>query len=366
MAHDFNNLLTIINLNAEMLGGELEPTPQGLEEILLAAQRAQDLTRQLLAFGRKQNMEPQLCDLNQMVGETGKMLNRIIGEHIQLEMTLTPDPVLVIVDPGQLSQVMMNLAINARDAMPHGGHLLVETSRFQVEEHHVRARHQNVLPGIYAVLAMADTGSGMDETTLSHIFEPFFTTKDKGKGTGLGLATVYGIVKQSGGHIWVYSEPGRGTQFKIYLPLNTDEQIAPEEASTLSQQPGWETILLVEDDATVRSVVLGALGNWGYQVLEAADPLAAIEISEAYPGPIHLLISDVVMPHFNGLELAQRILARRSEVQVLFISGYTDGAVIQQEGGLRNAAFLQKPFNMRDLNRKVRRILDAPPVLPES
>jgi len=361
VAHDFNNLLTIINLNAEMLGIEGEPPPKGLEEIMLAAQRAQDLTRQLLTFGRKQPMETMLCDLNQVVSETGKMLQRIIGEHIQLEINLAPDPSMVVVDPSQLSQVMMNLAINARDAMPQGGHLLLETSRTLVEEHHQRAKHQDVLPGVYAVIAMADTGCGMDEATLNHIFEPFFTTKEKGKGTGLGLAMVYGIVKQSGGHVWVYSEPGRGTQFKIYLPLNSAEEAPSLALPSLPLRPGWETVLLVEDDAAVRALVVGALASWGYQVLEAADPLAALQITDAHSDPIHLLITDVVMPYFNGPDLAQRILQQRPDLRVLFVSGYTDGAIIHQESELKSADFLQKPFNMKTLNQKVRAILDALP-----
>ncbi|MBP1628377.1 MAG: sensor hybrid histidine kinase [Holophagaceae bacterium] len=361
VAHDFNNLLTIINLNAEMLGIEGEPPPKGLEEIMLAAQRAQDLTRQLLTFGRKQPMETMLCDLNQVVSETGKMLQRIIGEHIQLEINLAPDPSMVVVDPSQLSQVMMNLAINARDAMPQGGHLLLETSRTLVEEHHQRAKHQDVLPGVYAVIAMADTGCGMDEATLNHIFEPFFTTKEKGKGTGLGLAMVYGIVKQSGGHVWVYSEPGRGTQFKIYLPLNSAEEAPSLALPSLPLRPGWETVLLVEDDAAVRALVVGALASWGYQVLEAADPLAALQITDAHSDPIHLLITDVVMPYFNGPDLAQRILQQRPDLRVLFVSGYTDGAIIHQESELKSAEFLQKPFNMKTLNQKVRAILDALP-----
>jgi len=358
VAHDFNNLLTIINLNAEMMGAELDTIPKGLEEILLAARRAQDLTRQLLTFGRKQQLAPVLCDLNQVVGETGKLLKRIIGEHIHLELALSPEPSLVMVDPGQLSQVMMNLAINARDAMPRGGSLLLETARADVDEHQQRARHQNVAPGTYAVLAFADTGCGMDEATLTHIFEPFFTTKEKGKGTGLGLATVYGIVKQSGGHVWVYSEPGRGTQFKIYLPLEMGEEACPVPLPILPSRQGWETVLVVEDDATVRALMVGALRNWGYRILEASDPLMALHILEEHPDPVHLLLTDMVMPHFNGLELAHRVLEHRPGIQVLFVSGYSDGAVLHREGDVRQAAFLQKPFNLRDLNQKVRNLLD--------
>jgi len=358
VAHDFNNLLTVINLNAEMLGFEMGDKPKGLEEILLATQRAQDLTRQLLAFGRKQEMDPELCDLNQIVVETSKMLKRIIGEQIRLETSLSPEALLVVVDPGKLTQVMLNLAINARDAMPQGGRLLLETSPVQVDEHHGRVRHQNVAPGTYAVLAMGDTGTGMDEGTLGHIFEPFFTTKAQGKGTGLGLATVYGIVKQSGGHIWVYSEPGQGTQFKIYLPLSQATAFVLSKPAPAPLQPGWETVLLTEDDPAVRTLLLGALCNWGYQVLEAADPLEAIHLAEDFPDSIHLLITDVVMPHVNGPELAQRVQALRPEIRVMFISGYTDGVVINQEGFLNGAAFLQKPFNLGDLSQKVRSVLD--------
>nr|WP_320131055.1 ATP-binding protein [uncultured Holophaga sp.] len=365
VAHDFNNLLTIINLNAEMLASIQDPPAHELEEILLAARRAQDLTRQLLTFGRKQKLVPQLCELGEVVSETAKMLQRIIGEQITLEINLTRDPTPVVVDQGQISQVMMNLAINARDAMPQGGRLQIRTWRDRIEEHHQRARHQSIEPGSYAVLSVGDNGCGMDETTLSHIFEPFFTTKEKGKGTGLGLATVYGIVRQSGGHIWVYSEPGQGTLFKIYIPLAEEAPAVQPCNPVPAPSRGSETILVVEDDSIVRTLVKSALSGWGYRALEAPDPLAALETMRTFEGTIALLVTDMIMPHMNGVELADRMIEANPHLKVLFISGYTDGMVIDVSEHPERTGFLQKPFNMKDLSRKVRELLDAPPAMLE-
>jgi PAS domain S-box-containing protein len=362
VAHDFNNLLSVILTYSEMAIRSLpagEPLRADLVEIKKAGDRATALTRQLLAFSRQQVLEPRVVNLNDLIVDAGKMLARLIGEDI--ELVVQPGQALgsVLADPGQIEQVLMNLAVNARDAMPRGGKLTLETANVDLGEAYMK-EHFGVTPGPYVMLAVSDTGTGMDKATQARIFEPFFTTKEKGKGTGLGLATVFGIVQQSHGHIWVYSEPGKGTSFKAYLP-RTDAapmqaESAADELTTLS---GTETILLVEDEDQIRAVVLTLLRSFGYHVLEARNGGEALLIAEKHPGKIDLLLTDVVMPLMSGAELAQRLGAVRTDMKVLCMSGYTDEAVLSHgilEAGL---AFLQKPITPDKLGRKIREVLAA-------
>jgi two-component system cell cycle sensor histidine kinase/response regulator CckA len=364
IAHDFNNLLTVITSYSEILLEDLapqDPRRGDLEEIRKAAASAAGLTRQLLAFSRQQVLEPRVLDVNAVLASTEKLLQRLLGEDIELVTALVPQPGAVKADPGQLEQVIVNLAVNARDAMPDGGKLTIETANADMDEAYARV-HLPSKPGQYVMLAVSDTGVGMDEQTQRRIFEPFFTTKEVGKGTGLGLATVYGIVKQSGGFIWVYSEPGRGTTFKIYLP-RVDE---PMEAVTLPAAPkeslqGTETVLLVEDAAEVRAVTHLVLDRLGYTVLEAPNGKAALHLATKHHGPIHLLLTDVVMPELGGRHLAEQLTALRPELRVLYASGYTDDAVVRHGVLKPGIAYLQKPFTPQVLARKVREVLDAPP-----
>ena len=363
VAHDFNNVLTAIFGYADLLNEELPDGHQArldLDEIRKAAQRASSLTRQLLAFSRQQVLQPMVLSLNDLVEDIQNMLVRLIGEDVQLRLGLSPSAGNVRADAGQIQQVLMNLVVNARDAMPTGGKLLVETANTELTEQYAEA-HQPVAPGAYVMLAVSDTGSGMDAETKARIFEPFFTTKEKGRGTGLGLSTVYGIVKQSGGYVWVYSEPGRGTTFKIYLPRVDEpaEPLAPpqREARTLT---GTEIILLAEDDEMLRPLSKGLLERLGYRVLEAENAIRALALADAHAGPIHLLVADVVMPGGSGRELARRLANSRPDTRVLYVSGYTDDAIVHHgmlEPGLN---FLQKPFTPAALARKVRDVLDAP------
>ena len=370
IAHDFNNLLMVISGYSEFLLERLgaEPHLRGpAQEIAGAAERASSLTRQLLAFSRKQMLAPRIVNLNDVASENLKMLTRMIGEDIDLVMTPGQNLWPVRADAGQIEQVIMNLAVNARDAMPSGGKLTIETSNATLDEDYARL-HSPILPGDYVVVSISDTGAGMDAETQSHIFEPFFTTKGP-KGTGLGLSTVYGIIKQSGGYIWVFSEVGRGTTFKIYLPraAGTGEAPAHVAASVRYQkvEPGTETILLVEDEANLRYLARQYLEKQGYRVIEAADGAVAMQIVVAHEGMIHLLLTDVIMPGMNGRELAQRITEIRPNVKVLYMSGYTEN-VIGQDGTLdAGVRLLQKPFNLRDLKNKVREVLDATPTPPE-
>jgi len=367
IAHDFNNLLMVILGYSEFLLERVGPEPSlraPAQEISNAAQRASSLTRQLLAFSRKQMLAPKILDLNGVVTENLKMLNRMIGEDIDLVMVPGADLGAVRADAGQIEQVIMNLAVNARDAMPAGGKLTLETSNVSLDEDYARF-HAPLKPGNYVMLAISDTGAGMDAETQSHIFEPFFTTKGT-KGTGLGLSTVYGIVKQSGGYIWVYSEQEKGTTFKIYLPRIADKAespvqvVAPKEVP--AAEPGTETILLVEDEANLRYLAGQFLEKQGYRVVEAADGAAAMQIAVAHEGVIHLLLTDVIMPGMNGRELAQRISEIRPNVKVLYMSGYTEN-VIGHNGMLdAGVRLLQKPFNLRDLKAKVREVLDSSPI----
>jgi len=370
IAHDFNNLLMVISGYTEFLLERLgaEPHLRGpAQEIASAAERASSLTRQLLAFSRKQMLAPRIVNLNDVVSENLKMLTRMIGEDIDLVMVPNADLWPVRADAGQIEQVVMNLAVNARDAMPSGGKLTIETSNVTLDEDYARV-HAPLHPGDYVMIAITDTGNGMDPDTQSHIFEPFFTTKGP-KGTGLGLSTVYGIVKQSGGYIWVYSEVGRGTTFKIYLPrvAATGEPAAQVAAPPqfLKVEPGTETILLVEDEANLRYLARQYLEKQGYKVIEAADGAVAMQIAVAHEAVIHLLLTDVIMPGMNGRELAQRISEIRPNVKVLYMSGYTEN-VIGHNGMLdAGVRLLQKPFNLRDLKSKVREVLDATPTPPE-
>jgi len=361
LAHDFNNILTAISAFTHLLLDDLplqDPRRQNAEQIGKATDRAAVLTRQLLAYGRRQVLRPRVIDLNAVVAGTEKLLRPLIGEHIALATRLRPGLWAGRADPGQIEQVIINLAVNARDAMPQGGQLTIETANLRLDEAYA-SDHQPMSAGEYVMLAVSDTGSGMDKETQAHIFEPFFTTKPRGQGTGLGLATVYGIVKQSGGFIWVYSEPGHGTSFKCYLPRAAEAVEAPEPASAASAAPGSETILLAEDEEAVRKAVRQTLTRHGYRVLETAGGPAALALVKSHPGPIHLLLTDVVMPGMSGRELADRLTADRPELRVLFMSGYTDDAVVRHgmlEPGL---AYLQKPFCPDVLAEKVREVLDA-------
>ncbi len=362
IAHDFNNLLTVINGNSHLLlrGLSEETHRDRVEEIKRAGERAAQLTRQLLAFSRKQVLQPTLLDLNSVVPDMDKLLRRLIGADIDLRTVLDAELRRVKADPGQIEQVLMNLAINARDAMPRGGKLTIQTANVRLDEHYARG-HVAVEPGPYVMLAVSDTGHGMDAETQAHIFEPFFTTKEKGKGTGLGLSTVYGIVKQSGGNVWVYSEVGRGTTFKIYLPSVEEiaEQRAPESASPTLTSKGMETVLLVEDEETVRNLARDILGINGYRVLTAGSGGAAMRLCEQHAGPIHLLLTDVVMPQMSGRELAERAAAIRPAMKVLYMSGYTDDSIVHHGVLDEGVAFLEKPFTPDALARKVRETLDA-------
>ena len=364
VAHDFNNLLTIINSYSEIIETRLpadSPVQAMVREIIQAGQRAASLTRQLLAFSRKQVIEPRVLDLNAIVTDTAKMLQRLIGEDVTLNTVLEPELGRVRADPGQIEQVLINLAVNARDAMPQGGKLTIETRRAELDETYTQS-HPHLKAGPYILLIVSDTGMGMDEATKAHIFEPFFTTKSPGKGTGLGLATVYGIVKQSAGHIAVDSKPGQGTAFKVYLPVVNDV-IAPGKSQSSPKAfkappRGNETILLSEDEPTVRALVCHTLQTHGYTVLEAGQSDQALHMAEGYKGTIHLLVTDVVMPVMSGRQLAERLAAMRPAVKVLYLSGHTDDAMIRH-GVLRaEMAFLQKPFTPNSLAAKVREVLD--------
>jgi PAS domain S-box-containing protein len=360
VAHDFNNLLTVITGYGELLMRDLEPGHPGLarvEQIGKAAERAATLTRQLLAFSRKQVLEPRVLDLEAVVADVEQMLRRLIGEDVQFVTVSGGGLGRVRADPGQIEQVIVNLAVNARDAMPKGGKLILETRNVELDESYVRHRPDARL-GRHVVLAVSDTGQGMSAETLAHAFEPFFTTKEAGKGTGLGLATVYGIVRQSGGHVTIYSEPGRGTTCKVYLPRvgeEHDDDAAAAPAGAASG--GTETILLVEDEAPVRALAREILESAGYQVLEGATPEEALALASSHAGPIHLLLSDVILPRLSGRRLAEALRFSRPETRVLFTSGYTDDA-ISHHGILEPGVhFLQKPFTGDALLRKVREVL---------
>ena len=365
VAHDFNNLLTVILGCGEllMIPGVLEERPHRLvAEITKAGQQAADLTRQLLAFSRQQVLAPKVIHLNEVVKDVEKLLRRLIGADIALTSELAPNLGKVKADPSQLEQVILNLAVNARDAMPAGGRLSFETSNVDLREV-TSNQHLAVPPGYYAMLTVTDTGSGMDEATQSRIFEPFFTTKGLGKGTGLGLATVYGIVKQSGGVLSVYSKVGIGTCFKVYFPL-VDEPLTPRQpiSDTRPRPVGKETVLVVEDQESVRALIRHVLGEGGYTVLEAGDGSEAMDICERYPSEIQLLLTDVVLPETSATALAEAVLLRHPTAKVLFMSGYTDDEIMDHHISAMSSSFLQKPFTPTTLARKVRDVLDQTPV----
>jgi CheY-like chemotaxis protein len=327
-------------------------------EIKKAGQRAADLTRQLLMFSRQQVLAPRVLDVNELLSGMEKMLHRLVGEDIDLVATLAASLGTVRVDPGSLEQVIMNLVVNARDAMPTGGHLTIETANVVLDEAYAHD-HLGVKAGPHILLSVSDTGTGMDRATQARIFEPFFTTKEKGKGTGLGLSTVFGIVQQNGGTVWVYSEPRKGTTFKVYLPVvdaAVDESLVSIAPTTLR---GSETILLVEDEEQVRVVACGILKRQGYRVLEARNAGEALLLCEKFADPIHLLLSDVVMPQMSGPELAKRLAAIRPAMKILCMSGYTDDAVVRHGALEAGFAFIQKPFTPDTLRRKVRAVLEA-------
>ena len=363
ISHDFNNLLCIINGYSEILLGNreiVEATRNQIQQILSAGQRAALLTHQLLAFSRKQVLQPKVLSLNLVLRNVEQTLLGLIGEDIEVSTELEPYLDAVMADPTQIEQVILNFCVNARDAMPEGGTITIETANVEVDEL-LAGQHLPMKPGRYVRLAVSDTGTGIDRETLSHIFEPFFTTKELEKGTGLGLATVYGIVKQSGGYVWAYSEPGQGATFSVYLPTATDgggsdkREDKPQEIMR-----GSETILLVEDAVPLRDLTRELLEASGYTVLVAADGEQALEVADRYDGNIALLLTDVVMPKIGGFSLAKSLLQRRSEMKVLYMSGYANRAIV--DGGMLKpvTAFLHKPFAAKELAKRVRDLLGSP------
>ena len=360
VAHDFNNLLTAILGYCQLMLDELpdeDPLRLDLLEIQSAGDRAASLTRQLLAFSRRQMLQPQVVDINTLVTQLEKLLRRLISEDVDLVMVLEPDLHPVTVDPASVEQILVNLAVNARDAMPTGGRLTIETANVELDSTYA-VMHVAMQPGPYVMLAVSDTGAGMDAATRARVFEPFFTTREQGKGSGLGLATVYGMVKQSGGYIWVYSEPGHGTVFKVYLPPTAARATALPAAGDQVSAPAGETVLLVEDEDAVRALTREVLRRHGYAVLEARHGVDALRVAEQHADEIQLLITDVVMPHMSGRELSERLLLVRPQMRTLFMSGYTDHALLPEDL-TPGAEFLQKPFTPQVLARRVRRILDA-------
>ncbi len=360
VAHDFNNLLTIIAGYDRMLLDGLppqDPLRGYAEEVANAAEHAGALTTQLLAFSRRQVMQLRVIDVNELLRGADRMLRRLIGEDLELTLSLSAGVGNIRADPGRVEQIVFNLAINARDAMPDGGKLTIETALTHLDEDYART-HLGVQPGDYVMIAVSDTGQGMDAETRRHIFEPFFTTKEQGKGTGLGLATVYGTVKQSGGDIWVYSEPGRGTTFKIYFPQVTEATVSGQRARSPLAKQGVETILLVEDEKGVRELVAEMLKRQGYRVLKAAGPLEALKLSQQYAGAIHMLVTDVIMPEMSGRQLAGQLLSARPAMKVLYLSGYTENSIVYHGVLEADVEFLAKPFSQQVLAKKVRDVLD--------
>jgi two-component system, cell cycle sensor histidine kinase and response regulator CckA len=362
VAHDFNNLLTVISGYTEMILDDLPSGDRLRDPVLMmrqAGEQAAALTSQLLAFSRRQVVEPQVIELNGIVSNLTKMLRRLIGEDIELSVSLASDLDRVRIDPRQVEQILMNLSVNARDAMPHGGRVTIETANAAIDEHFAQFT-PGLPPGRYVLLAVTDSGLGMDEGTRSRIFEPFFTTKDPGKGTGLGLAMVYSIVQQAKGHIEVYSEIEHGTVFKLYLP-SVDGVDQPSDAADddSAQLQGTETILLVEDAEGVRALLQDVLTLYGHQVLVARDGEEGIRLADDHQGPIDLIITDIVMPRMGGRELVERVVAGRPKIRALYLSGYTDEAVMRHGVLEAGSAFLQKPFTARQLMTKVRQVLDA-------
>jgi len=364
IAHDFNNLLSVIISYTTTLMEDLpplHPMREDLEEVRRAGQRAAELTRQLLAFSRRQLMAPKLVDLNELISNTGSLLRRLIGEDLELKLELEPHLGKVRVDPGQMEQVLMNLAVNARDAMPSGGTLRIRTAPVEQLEDSSRAPSLEAPLGPWVLLSVSDTGVGMDEATKARIFEPFFTTKEPGLGTGLGLATVFGVVQQSGGSIRVLSEPGEGATFEVYLPRSAET--GKDSLSSPGPPPvegGSETILLVEDNDQVRQLIRRILESHGYPVFDAAHPQEALALFERHQGSIQLLLTDVVMPQLSGRQLAEKLLASRRELKVLYMSGYTEDVALRHGIVEASVAFLQKPVTPDALLRKLREVLGPP------
>ncbi len=359
VAHDFNNMLTVIAGYNRMILDELSPLDplRGYaEEILKAADRAGALTNQLLAFSRRQIIKPRVVNVNSVIEQTEKMLRRLIGEDIELAFGLKADSGNIRADPGHVEQAIMNLAVNARDAMPLGGRLTLETANVHLDENYAKT-HMGVTPGDFVMIAVSDTGIGMDAETKRRIFEPFFTTKEKGKGTGLGLATVYGMIKQAGGDIWVYSEPNRGTTFKLYFPRVKESVTDSPNSDAESPQGSNETILVVEDEKAVRELTVRMLRRLGYSVLIASSGAEAIKISASHPNKIALLLTDVVMPNMSGRQLADTLAGIRPDMKIIYLSGYTEDTVIHH--GVLDAGieFLPKPFSREVLAKKIREVL---------
>jgi CheY-like chemotaxis protein len=360
VAHDFNNMLSVILGYTELILAKLKPLDPihaPLKAVQSAAIRSADLTRQLLAFSRKQTIAPRSVDLNEQTKAMERLLTRIIGEDIELIFNLSAELWPVYMDPVQIDQIVANLAVNSRDAMSEGGRLTVETTNITLNADYCK-RYAGFRPGNFVMLAVSDTGCGMDRETLEHVFEPFFTTKAEGKGTGLGLATVYGIVKQNNGFINIYSELGQGTTVKIYIPRYLgQEEAAPIPVEEVIPTGGWETVLLVEDEDQIRQLAKTMLEELGYRVLDAPGPGEAMVLCEKYPAEIHLLLTDVVMPNMNGKELEGRIKAVKPGIRTIFMSGYTADAIAHLGVLEKGTHFLQKPFSLADLARKAREVL---------
>ena len=359
MAHDFNNILVVIKLSTELMLAQITPESpfsKPMLQILNAADRAAALTRQMLACGRQQIMQAPVINLNTVVTETAHMLRRVIGEDIELVTNLSDNLENSRLDPDQMTQVILNLAVNARDAMPKGGTLHVETATVDLDEVYAK-EHPPVQPGRYVMLAVSDTGTGIDKSILPRIFDPFFTTKEVGKGTGLGLSIVYGIVKQSGGYVWVYSEPGHGTTFKLYFPATSAPVERPVLRSEITSRPSGQTVLVVEDESTIRSQVRDCLQQLGYRVLEADSGAAALKTCEDLQGKVDLVLTDLVMSGMGGHELASNLAERHPEIRVLFMSGYTEDSAARREILLKGSPFLQKPFSVADLSTAVHHAL---------
>ena len=367
VAHDFNNMLTVVIGYNRMILDELsplDPVRGCAEEVLKAADRAAALTRQLLTFSRRQIIQPRVMNVNTTVAHTEKMLHRLIGEDLELLLVLHEDVGNIRADPSHVEQAVVNLALNARDAMPDGGRITIETANVHLDESYART-HLGVRPGEFVMIAVSDTGHGMDAETRRRLFEPFFTTKEKGKGTGLGLATVYGAVKQLGGDIWVYSEPGKGTTFKLYFPRIMESPDPPASPADAEREHSTETILVVEDEQAVRDLTVKMLRKLGHTVLAAADGVEAIEIAKSHAGPIALLLTDVVMPNMSGRQVADELLRLRPELKVLYLSGYTDNTVVHHGVLEDGVEFLPKPFSRETLANKIRDVLGSSPLADE-
>jgi len=363
VAHDFNNILTVILGHAEVLMQALRSSPaeyEHLKSIDEASRRASALTRQLLAFSRKQVLQPKVFSLNSLIVDLDKMLRRLISEDIEVQTVTDPQLGSTKADPGQIEQVVMNLVLNARDAMKSGGRITIETANIDLDEDYVRG-HAGARPGPHVMLAVSDTGEGISPDVLPHIFEPFFTTKEVGKGTGLGLSTVYGIVKQSGGNVGVYSHPGRGTTFKVYLPRLDEPAPSAAEPTQGTFTSGAETVLLVEDEPSLRDLIKLSLTGFGFTVLDMPSPADALAFSKKHKGTLHLLLTDVIMPGMDGLALAKQVQKERPDIKVLFMSGYATNFIMHDGVVDPGTNFLEKPFHPRNLLSKVREVLDSDP-----